>query len=60
MNISFMAGDWNFKISKISKMKGSASLNIRKGKKITTYEFEIEFSWDLLTKENVSFANGTV
>lgn len=44
-------------LNKVDKIKGEASINIRKGKQIITYEFEMEVEWS--AENEVDSCDGT-
>ena len=43
--------DVDLKITEVESMKGEASVSIRKGKKIISYEYEIKLKWELGLKD---------
>jgi len=47
----------NFVFEKVDKLKGEAQINIRKGKQILCYEFEMEIEWS--AENEVDSAEGT-
>ena len=45
LNHSFKKDDIAFTFTKVSKISGEAQINIRKGKQIIVYDYEIECDW---------------
>eukprot|EP00331_Platyophrya_macrostoma_P030156 CAMPEP_0176438732 /NCGR_PEP_ID=MMETSP0127-20121128/19484_1 /TAXON_ID=938130 /ORGANISM="Platyophrya macrostoma, Strain WH" /LENGTH=205 /DNA_ID=CAMNT_0017822789 /DNA_START=39 /DNA_END=656 /DNA_ORIENTATION=+ len=58
LNYTFKKDDLTFVIEKIAKVKGEAQLNIRKGKQILCYEFDVELEW--MAENEIDSAYGEV
>ena len=49
-----------FSISEVSTMKGEASVSIRKGKKIVSYDYNCKLLWELVLKDGEGKEVGTM
>jgi activator of HSP90 ATPase len=53
----FEQGDTVLKIVDVKNCKGDAEVNVRKGKKLVTYDYNIKLGWELNLMEKVGTAD---
>ena len=56
--ISISEGAFVFGVESVTRVEGEATVNIRKGKQIVLFTFEIEVQW-ILTSQGIEVAKGT-
>lgn len=44
-------GKSEFKVTEINKFSGESSVNIRKGKKIVSYDYSIKLKWECTVRD---------